>query len=227
MLAEMARKKRDHDHSAFCPEDEIDELFGGANPNPERIGCPGGDVLRAAARKAVPMEHPVYDHLTECSECYREFRGFQSQPVRRRWPYAAGAIAAVLLLAVVGGPYAMRNLVDGAWSSGTQPIILDYQRESATRSEAGDPARTVNALTRRKVDATILTPTGSEPGKYEVRLVDSAGRVSFSAAAEGVMVDSAVRIQLYLDLRSAARGRYSLEIRRVGEDWDPHPLSIE
>ena len=107
----MARNKRDDDHSVFRPEDEIDELFGGANPNPERIGCPGGDVLLAAARKALPMEHAVYDHLTECSECYREFRKFQGRPNRRKsWVYTAAGIAAVVAMAVIGGTYGMRGI---------------------------------------------------------------------------------------------------------------------
>ena len=223
----MARNKRDHDHSAFRPEDEIDELFGGANPNPERVGCPGEDLLRAAARKALPMEHAVYDHLTECSECYREFRLFQTQHSSRPRAYAMGAIAAALLVAVVGGSYAMRNFGSGAWGDATQALVLDYQRETATRSEAGDPSRKVNSLTRSKVDATILAPTASEPGKYEIRVVDASGRVWRSETTEGAMDNSALRLKVRLDLRSVPRGRYSLEIRRVGEDWDPHPVSIE
>ncbi len=223
----MARNKRDHDHSAFRPEDEIDELFGGANPNPERVGCPGEDVLRAAARKALPMEHAVYDHLTECSECYREFRQLQPQRSGRPRAYAMGAIAAAVFIAVVGGSYVMRSFGSGAGSNAAQAVVLDYQHESTTRSEAGDPARKVNSLVRRKVDATILTPTGSEPGKYEIRLVDATGRVWRGEATEGAMDKAAVRLKVRLDLRSVPRGRYSLEVRRVGEDWDPHPISIE
>lgn len=223
----MARNKRDHDHSAFRPEDEIDELLGGANPNPERIGCPGEDVLRAAARKALPMEHEVYDHLTECSECYREFRQLQGQPNRRpSWIYAAAGVAAVLVLAVVGGTYAMRGLGIGQPGAATQALVLDYRQESTSRSEAGDPPRKPNTLPRNNVAATILMPTGSESGGYEVRLVDRSGRVRLMQAAPGAMEDHAVRVKVNLDLRSIPTGPYSLELRRIGEDWDPHPVII-
>jgi hypothetical protein len=223
----MARKKRDRDHSAFRPEDEIDEIFAGANPNPERIACPGGDVLRAAAHKALPMEHPVYDHMTECSECYREFRQIQSGThSKRRWVYAASAIAAALVLVVVG-VLAVRTIGRGQRNNTIASILLDYRMENITRSEAGERPRRVNPLPRRMVEATILAPTGSEPGNYELRLVDSRGGVVLNRTAHGAMENSTMRIKVTFDLRDLQRGRYSLEIRRVGEDWDPHPVSIE
>ena len=43
---------------------------------------------------------------------------------------------------------------------------------------------------------------------------------------KGYMENYAVRAKVILDLRSVSRGYYSLEIRRVGEDWDPHPVEI-
>ena len=221
----MARNKRDHDHSAFRPEDEIDELFGGANPNPERIGCPGGDVLLAAARKALPMEHAAYDHLTECSECYREFRQLQGRPNRRTsWVYTAAGIAAVVAMAIIGGTYGMRGI--GQRSTGVQAVVLDYQQERTSRSESGDTPRKPNTLLRKKVDATILMPTGSEAGAYEIRLVDSDGKVMLTQGAPGAMEDHAVRVRFNLDLQSIPMGTYSLELRRLGEDWDPHPVII-
>ena len=71
-----------------------------------------------------------------------------------------------------------------------------------------------------------MTPTGSEPGKYELQLVDGSGHVRLALAAKGEMENFAVRIKVNLDLRSLPRGSYSLDIRRVGEDWDPHPVII-
>ena len=59
----MARDNRERETAAFRPEDEIDEVFARANPNPARTGCPGKDVLRSAARKALPIDHPVFEHL--------------------------------------------------------------------------------------------------------------------------------------------------------------------
>lgn len=56
----------------------IDEVFGSANPNPERVGCLSQDELKALAERRLPIGAPGYEHLTKCSPCYREFRALQS-----------------------------------------------------------------------------------------------------------------------------------------------------
>ena len=81
--------------------DEIDEVFGRANPNPERIGCPSHDVLVALARRERPISDRAYDHLTECSPCYVEVRALkEAADLKRRrclmWAAAAVGLAAAL-----------------------------------------------------------------------------------------------------------------------------------
>ena len=68
----------------FRVDDEIDLLFGRANPNPSREGCPPGDVLQALSRRERPIEDPGYEHLAKCSPCYREFRAFQQADAAKR-----------------------------------------------------------------------------------------------------------------------------------------------
>ena len=65
--------------SSFRSEDEFDELFGHGNPNPRRIGCPSRDVLEALARRERPIEDPAYEHVANCSPCYREFRALHQE----------------------------------------------------------------------------------------------------------------------------------------------------
>lgn len=60
-------------------DDEIDRLLAHANPNPQRIGCFPRDVLEELASRRQPLNAPGYEHLLECSECYREFRALQGQ----------------------------------------------------------------------------------------------------------------------------------------------------
>lgn len=57
--------------------DEIDRLLAHANPNPRRVGCLSRDVLVSLAARQQPLNAPGYEHLLECSECYREFRVLQ------------------------------------------------------------------------------------------------------------------------------------------------------
>ena len=231
MAIQMARDNREREPAAFRPEDEIDEVFARANPNPTRTGCPGKEVLRSAAGRALPIDHPVFEHLAECSACYQEFRLLQ-QPVRvpsRVRP--ALAAAAVVLIAVGGVTYLGRNRViglpgDTQTNATTQPLLIDYRGESTTRSEAGDPARKSVTVPRASLQATILLPVGSEPGKYQLRLLDRDKRSKLAKEASGDLKDRAVRLNVNLDLRSLPSGAYTLEIRGQGEDWDPHPLII-
>lgn len=70
-MADNRRKGRSDD------DDEIDRVLGQANPNPRRVGCLPHDVLVSLAERRQPLNAPGYEHLLECSECYREFRQLQ------------------------------------------------------------------------------------------------------------------------------------------------------
>jgi hypothetical protein len=65
----------------FEVDDEMDLLFARANRNPDREGCLPTDVLKALSRKELPITDPAYEHVAQCSPCYREFAGF-SRPTR-------------------------------------------------------------------------------------------------------------------------------------------------
>lgn len=71
----MAENRRDPDQDA----DEIDRVLGHANPNPKRAGCLSHEALIGLAEGRQPLSAPGYEHLLECSECYREFRRMQRQ----------------------------------------------------------------------------------------------------------------------------------------------------
>ena len=141
------------------------------------------------------------------------------------------AAAAVVLIAVGGVAYFGRSRViglsgDTQTNATTQTLLIDYRGEGTTRSEAGDPARKSVTVPRASFEATILLPIGSEPGQYQLRLLDGDKRSKLAKEASGDLKDLAVRVNVNLDLRSFPSGAYTLEIRRQGEDWDPHPLII-
>ena len=72
-MAETGRPRDDND----VVGDDVDEVLSHANPNPDRVGCPAKETLIALARKALPLDHPAYEHLTRCSPCYVEVRFLQ------------------------------------------------------------------------------------------------------------------------------------------------------
>src|SRR4051794_13220973 len=86
--------------------DEIDELFGRANPNPDRVGCLPREVLIALSRRELPIGDVGYEHLTTCSPCYLEVRALQEADRERHRQRTVGivwrtpAAAAVVLVTV-------------------------------------------------------------------------------------------------------------------------------
>jgi hypothetical protein len=224
---EMAPDYRDSNRSAFRPEDELDEVFGGGGHNSDRAHCPEDGVLRAAGMKALPIDHAVYEHLTECSACYQRFR-YHQRSIRRAARFrTALAVAAGVSLVLVAAAYMSRGLREHLpASTARQALLIDYREENTTRSDAGDSRHQPVRLPRANLNATFLLPIGSEPGNYEVRLVDKGNGVRMSKVAAAELKNFAVRIEVELDLQSFARGTYLLEWRRLGEDWEEHPVVI-
>jgi hypothetical protein len=72
----MSETGRPHDGNDVV-NDDVDEVLSNANPNPDRVGCPPKDTLIALARKALPLDHPGYEHMARCSPCYVEVRFLQ------------------------------------------------------------------------------------------------------------------------------------------------------
>ena len=55
-------------------------------PNPDRLGCPGSDVLKRIASHKMPLSEADkwLDHLTSCSPCYSDFSKFREAFQRGR-----------------------------------------------------------------------------------------------------------------------------------------------
>lgn len=67
----------------FAEEMTQDEVFGllersasEDHPNPERRGCPPQEVLEAFAcnPRQFPINDPLFEHLQNCSPCFRWVR---------------------------------------------------------------------------------------------------------------------------------------------------------
>src|SRR4051812_4759025 len=72
-------------------------------PNPERRGCPGNASLQTLARR--PLDDriegdPNWQHVTHCSECYREFLDFRAG-IKRRQKSKQVSIGVAVAAAVV------------------------------------------------------------------------------------------------------------------------------
>lgn len=99
----MTSERPDDDDSLdeFSPRDEIDAVFGYGHPNPERVGCPSSEVLALLARRKLPVEHAGYEHLSQCSPCYRRVSTL-NRLRRRKWATVLTVLLALLIVAGVG-----------------------------------------------------------------------------------------------------------------------------
>jgi hypothetical protein len=214
--------------------DPIDEVFSRANPNPNRVGCPGRDVLTELALKKRPVSDPSYDHLAECSPCFQEFRALQAEMARPS--LRRSAIAAVILLGLLGG---------GMWWALTKPArevtsqplakviptipdstVLDLRRFSVTRGAERQPATEPLKMKPARQRVVIVLPVGSDTGQYELRLLNEALTPEMSASVTAQMKDFSTVIETDLDVAALRPGKYMLALRRDGEDWRLYPIRL-
>jgi hypothetical protein len=232
----MTTPPQQPDPSGFKSDDDIDKVLGYANPNPDRVGCPSHDVLAALAKRERPIGDPGYEHIVNCSPCYREFRSLQQADAataatakRRRTMLAA---AAILTLAVAGFWFALRQTDDtrsAAVSTGqtaSQAASLDLRPLAVTRSDEQKAAATPLEIPRGRVNATILLPVGSSPGAYELRILDGDLRVRASAKGSAEIRNYITTLEAIIDAGSLDAGEYQLTLRREDGEWQMFPLRV-
>jgi hypothetical protein len=202
-------------------------------PNPERKGCPGDAALRELAAR--PLDRPVEDdpdwqHITHCSECYREFLAFNNEVRQRakarkvRLGWALAGASAALIIAVLIGSYQ-----GGVFPKRPQNAELAYVRKtvdipSMTRSGDGSEPKPI-MLEREPEELTIQLPTGSKAGRYEVQLTKKDQTV-VSAAANAEIQDGTTAFTVKLNLSELQPGNYSIVVRQVPFDWNYYPVVI-
>ena len=239
----MAQGSQSPDDDTIRGGDDLDEVLSRANPNPERSGCPPRDTLMGLGRRTQQLGDPAYEHLVRCSPCYREFRALQQE--RQTAPVAHGvwtgsrwiAVAAIVVLTagLAGSWFYIANravppapLSDSALPPTEVRITeLDLRKFAVTRSAQGEAQAAPVILPIGLVDLKLLMPVGSEPGAYDIQLLDANLESKASARATGEIRDYVTTIGARLDLRPLAPGAYQLAVRRQGDDWRLFPARVQ
>jgi hypothetical protein len=68
---------------------------------------------------------------------------------------------------------------------------------------------------------------GSEPGRYNVRLLRGTEEVIAAAAVDASIVNFATTLTATLDLRGVEAAAYKLELKRAGEHADSYTVVVE
>ena len=229
----MTNPPRQPDPLAFRSENEFDDVFGYGNPNPERVGCPSREVLRALSRRERPIEDPGYEHVANCSPCFREFRAFQqARAARRKRAWWLVRAAAVVLIGSVGAWFILSFDRGGVSQNETlsraRPVTqqIDLRKYAVMRGEPETDMPPVS-LGRAPLKLTILLPVGWEPGACDVQLVDRERRPRAVGSGRAEIRDYVTTLEAPLDLTDMPAGSYQLAIRRHGQDWHLFPANVE
>ena len=194
-------------------------------PNPERIGCPGSEVLRGIASRKVPLAQaePWLDHLTSCSPCYRDFSQFREAFELRRKRTLLAVAASILIAASVAG-WALAHRHEETQYA--QTAVLDLRNRSVSRGTEPNPGEPPLELSRAVSHLNIYLPLGSPEGPYDVRLVTPSGESVLTASGIAKLNDHATSFQLEAGLASNRAGRYLLQVRKAGLEWNSYTLLL-
>jgi hypothetical protein len=104
---------------------------------------------------------------------------------------------------------------------------LDLRKYAVARSQEQADERPPVSLPRGRLTATILLPVGSEPGPYEVQLLDSNLQSNASAIGNAEIRDYVTTLRATIELGAVMPGRYQLALRRNGEEWRLFPAEVK
>lgn len=201
--------------------------------NPERKGCSGDAILKRLAEKpwdeAIEND-PHWQHITHCSECYREFLDFNNAYRQHVKTSKARVITTVAVAAVVVVLALLTVLPRGSLlSKRPQNAELAYVKRTVNipsmQRSAGGEALQPLLLERRPLELTVELPVGSKAGRYEVQFKNES-RTLLSTASEAGTKDGTTSFVVNANLSEFEPGNYSIVVRQVPFGWNYYPVLI-
>ena len=202
-------------------------------PNPERVGCPGTDVLRQLAAQQLAVGHPAYSHVMECAPCYQEL-----MDLRKVVPVAAPArsrsglriwVPALAVGIVLCAGISYYELSPGFHPAPARDVALnvDLQHWTVFRNDVPGKPRPPLELPRQRLDLTFTLPVGSEDGEYDIQIASTPGGTALvSSHGTARLEDHNETLRTRLDASLLPSGGYSLEIIRQGSGPLHVPITI-
>lgn len=200
-------------------------------PNPNRVGCPGDARVRAVAARNAIVEDDDWQHVTHCSECYREFLTAKEELRRSgRRAKTLGLIGGTVLLSLVatfaGYRYSGRVMGGRETAATYVPATLNLHDISEVRGSEQPVQREIPTLSRRALELTVTLPFASEAGAYQFELTDAAGHIIRRGAADAVIQNGDTVFATRLDLSGVTAGDYRFGWRRESFDWVSTPVRV-
>ena len=218
-------------------QDPLERLFLEANPNPNRIGCPGTLVLNELASRKFPIESPAEDHLAECSPCFEEYlelrQEYEGRQRRTTGLMVAAVAAAALALFLLMSQYwrtpnKVSDKVYTAKNNPPHPIgRLDYRVQERQNA----PPESLAVVSSAAKELQIVLPEGSKAGDYALEISAAVARGSQVEQYKGKASPEkggAIRLSAPVDFSSLPKGSYEVRWRRTGsESWDAGTFLVQ
>jgi hypothetical protein len=172
---------------------------------------------------SLAQAEPWLNHITSCSPCYRDFSQFREAYQRRRNLTLLAVAASILVVASIGG-WALVQRHRGAQLA--QTAVLDLRNRSVARGNQPVPNEPPLEVSRIVSRLDIYLPIGSSEGPYDIRILTPSGTPVLTASGIAKLKDHITSLQVAVSLSSAHPGRYILQIRRAGLEWNSYPLLL-
>ena len=194
-------------------------------PNPERIGCPGAEVLKKIASRKMPLSEAEawLDHLGSCSPCYGDFSQFREAQERSRRRTVLGIAAGILLVVTIAGWALFHSRNENLTA---QMAIVDLRDRSPARGTETNPDEQPLELSRAVKKLKILLPLGSSEGPYEVRIVTLSGGEVATSGGTARRDEHITSLEAALPLDSLRSGKYLLQLRRPQLTWESYAVVL-
>ena len=194
-------------------------------PNPERIGCPGSEVLKRIASRKMPLDEAAkwLDHLGSCTPCFRDFSELRKVHELRQKRTLLAIAASILVVAGIAGWVLLQRHNETLVA---QTAVLDLRNRSASRGTEPLPATPPLEVKHTVSYLELYLPLGSSEGPYDVRIVTLSGQSLVSGSGTAWLTDQVTSLQVRVDLTSVHKGEYILQVRKGDSDWNAYPLII-
>jgi len=77
------------------------------------------------------------------------------------------------------------------------------------------------------LELSIYLPTGSEPGKYQIEIVEQPGKLLIGAEGTAALRDYIAVVEVKVDLQRLHPGLYLVGIRQAGWSWAYYPVVLK
>ena len=104
---------------------------------------------------------------------------------------------------------------------------LDLRNRSVTRGAQAAPNNAPLELPRGHLALSIYLPIGTEPGEFEVEIIQKPESPVLTASGSATLRDHITVLEVKLDLAGLAPGLYLLAIREKGWSWNYYPVILK